>query len=49
MRLVPVLRYFDFNPSSKLTERLNHDTNELIENMLWVPRSTLEHLFRSVQ
>ena len=41
--------YFDFNPSAMLQERLNRDTDELVENMLWVPRRILEFFFRVIQ
>jgi len=41
--------YFDFNTSSKLKDQLNRDTDELVENLLWVPRSILENFFRVVQ
>jgi ABC-type multidrug transport system fused ATPase/permease subunit len=41
--------YFDFNGSSKLQNRLDSDTNELVENLLWVPRQIFEHFFRVVQ
>jgi len=41
--------YFDFNPSAVLQERLNRDTDELVENMLKVPQHTLEFVFRVIQ
>jgi ABC-type multidrug transport system fused ATPase/permease subunit len=42
-------QYFDFNASSVLQQRLNHDANELVQNLLHVPRMTLMHLFRVTQ
>jgi ABC-type multidrug transport system fused ATPase/permease subunit len=41
--------FFDFNSSSVLQERLNRDTDELVENLLWLPRQTLEFTFRVIQ
>jgi ABC-type multidrug transport system fused ATPase/permease subunit len=41
--------YFDFNPASVLQQRLNKDTDELVENLLHVPRITLESVFRVIQ
>ena len=41
--------YFDFNPSAMLQERLNRDTDELVDKMLWVPRQTIEFFFRVIQ
>jgi ABC-type multidrug transport system fused ATPase/permease subunit len=42
-------QYFDFNPTAKLQERLNRDTDELVENLLWMPRNFLQHFFRVCQ
>mmetsp|Transcript_41798 Transcript_41798/g.50120 ORF Transcript_41798/g.50120 Transcript_41798/m.50120 type:complete len:465 (-) Transcript_41798:1135-2529(-) len=41
--------YFDFNTSAALQERLNRDTNELVENMLALPRRIMEYIFRVIQ
>ena len=41
--------YFDFNPSAALQERLNHDTNELVENMLRLPIEAMGFIFRVIQ
>ena len=41
--------YFDFNPSSTLQERLNRDCDELVENLLHVPRMLLQQLFRVIR
>jgi len=41
--------FFDFNSSAVLQERLNRDTDELVENLLWLPRQTIEFIFRVIQ
>merc|ERR1719460_1192853 len=41
--------YFDFHPSAVLQERLNRDTDELVENMLSVPRRTMRYVFQIIQ
>ena len=41
--------YFDFNTSAALQERLNRDTNKLVENMLVLPRRIMEYIFHVIQ
>lgn len=41
--------YFDHHSSAALRERLNRDTNELVDHLLGAPRRVLEHAFRVLQ
>lgn len=41
--------FFDFNSSSVLQERLNRDTDDLVNDLLWLPRQTIEFIFRVIQ
>ena len=40
--------YFDRHNAAALQERLNSDTNELVRNLLWVPKNIFLEIFRVV-